>query len=159
MASLSTLWRSAFPTVVVRASLRNYLTHPTWSVATLLPNHVTQSPTEPIDQATVQHLHRLANLELPTDAAAVEALRISINELNHFVSHVKELDLSDVEPLVTLTPERVIDVLDITNVSHLVANPSFITPRARSPLLDYSEQVIDDYYVIQQPAGSDQIET
>ncbi|KAJ1978061.1 hypothetical protein H4R33_006074 [Dimargaris cristalligena] len=91
---------------------RTLLTKPAWSVSALLPDPTTPAETSQgpgaLQVADLTRLHRLANLAPDTTAEASTLIK-DINDLNHFVSHVKELDLTNVEPLVSLTLPSVYD--------------------------------------------------
>ncbi|KAJ1981858.1 hypothetical protein H4R34_001912 [Dimargaris verticillata] len=152
-------------------------TQPSWSVQSLLPPATTPStPQSELTLAKIQYLHRLANLELPTtatDAATTLStlpssslsgsvdhtpLVHSINALCHFVSHIRDLDLSNVEPLEAIGTAQTLTAQDavapaLEQAPHSTAG-SKLPVDGPQPLLGHSHQTYGQYYLV--PRVSDQ---
>ncbi|RUS26928.1 hypothetical protein BC938DRAFT_483921 [Jimgerdemannia flammicorona] len=69
---------------------------PTWSIKSLLPP---SPPPSVITIQDLQHLLRLAQLRPPHTEYETSALVRDVNDIAHFVRHIREVDVEDVRPL------------------------------------------------------------
>ncbi|KAJ1960686.1 hypothetical protein IWQ62_004135 [Dispira parvispora] len=122
----------------------------TWSVSELLTSPHSSSPA--LDQTKIHHLHRLANLDCGANSDQ-DALFTSINELERFVGHITTLDVTNVDPLVSLVPPRTFTSMDpVPEPPHsadTLSEPTAFAPV--SPLLQHSHNTYDDYYIVREP--------
>ncbi|KAJ1916959.1 hypothetical protein H4219_003484 [Mycoemilia scoparia] len=123
----SNAFKAAFPT------------RPTWSVASLLPSHKqsSTSSTGPISARDAEALASSAQLIFANEnGIAVK----QINNLNTFVSHIKELDIDEnIVPLSRLTPPLRLSSLELKGTSSL--------PKTNANYLKMAEKTHGKFYI------------
>ncbi|KAK9727882.1 hypothetical protein K7432_001452 [Basidiobolus ranarum] len=115
---------------------------PTWSVRSLLPTTATQS-SEVLTKEELIHLSKLSNLHFSPER--LESLTKDVNDLCHLVKKIQEVDVSGVDPLIRLTPEKTISFQEVGADEELYSKE--IKGRG---LLKHAKELYGNYYVVRQ---------
>lgn len=81
---------------------------PLWSIKTLTGRLQSSTASEEITLDRLAHLHKLAQLTMPENARQVEQLKEDINNIAHFIKHVKNAEIPpSTEPLASLWQDHI----------------------------------------------------
>ncbi|EPS44877.1 hypothetical protein H072_1127 [Dactylellina haptotyla CBS 200.50] len=143
--------------------VRGILAEPTWSITSLLPpsnpkSTSTTPPMDPKDQMNpekLRHLLRLSALPMPKDKAHEDSMIQDLNDHLYFMSKIREVDTTGVEPLVAIrdeTKEKAITLEDILEEEKKLEAMGPMGAEDWDPFANAKERV-GNYFVVEGEMG------
>jgi Glu-tRNAGln amidotransferase C subunit len=86
-------------------NIREYLSKPSWSVESLLPQPEQTAAQSPVSPQQLRHLLRLSALPQPKDAEEEAKMLETLASQLYFVQEIQKVDTTGVEPLKALRDE------------------------------------------------------
>jgi Asp-tRNA(Asn)/Glu-tRNA(Gln) amidotransferase C subunit len=87
------------------SEIDNFLSTPTWSIASLLPTSQQSSKDPSVNVDQLHHLLRLSALLQPESEAEEREMLLTLSSQLHFVEEIQKVDTTDVEPLRAIRDE------------------------------------------------------